>query len=188
VSFLNARPWCVVVVLAPTASEGCSQPLGKPAPDRDKLQELKTSELIDRLRDISDEGSGTHSTAWAGGFLAIDEEPRFHGGVLGSRKPAVSPVLRELVRRGVTALPELLEHVQDARPTKLVVGKDGFLTAMWHYLSTFRGEFQPRSLPWKNKSLVGTPGRSTPQSPIRRSTALLPGTKWSYAGYTLSIS
>jgi hypothetical protein len=137
-SFLNAWHWCVVVLLVLSASGGRSQQPGKPAPDREKLQDLKTRELIDRLRDISDEGIGTHSTAWAGGFLAIDEEPRFHGGVLGSRKPAVSPVMRELVRRGVAALPDLLEHVQDARPTKLVVGKKEIM-AMWH-----SDEYDPR--------------------------------------------
>jgi hypothetical protein len=127
-SFFKAGPWCVLVVLVLTACRAHSHQPAKPAPDREKLQDVKTSELIDRLRDISDEGIGTHSTAWADGFLAIDEEPRFRGGVLGSRKPAVSPVMRELVRRGVEALPELLEHVQDARSTKLVVGKNGILS------------------------------------------------------------
>ncbi len=111
-SFVNAWPYSVFVVML-TALGSHSQTQGKLTSDREKPQDLKTSELIHRLRDISDEGIGTHSTAWASGFLAIDEEPRFNGGVFGSRKPTVSPIMRELVRRGVAALPELLEHLQD---------------------------------------------------------------------------
>src|SRR5205823_9556613 len=75
--------------------------------------------LIDQLRDVTDEGVGTHSTALAIGFIAVNEEPQFGGGVIGSRRPVTHPAQRELVRLGVAALPDLLNHVSDPRPTGL---------------------------------------------------------------------
>jgi hypothetical protein len=100
--------------------------------DPARLESYSAMELIDGLQDEASEGLGTHSTAWADGFLASDEEPKFRGGVLGSAKPAVSPVMRELVRRGVAVLPDLLEHLEDARPTKLVVKLPFGFGGMWH--------------------------------------------------------
>ena len=96
------------------------------------LDKLTVDELIAKLQEESEQGIGTHATAWASGFIAIDEEPQFRGGIIGSVKPATSPVLREIVRRGVNALPKLLEHVDDKRPTKLVIKHDGGIGGMWH--------------------------------------------------------
>ena len=116
------------------------------------LGQMMVAQLIDRLADVSDEGVGLHSTAWAGSFLALDEEPSFRGGILGSRKPVASPVLRELVRRGNKALPELLKHLSDARATKLVFVHDGFIGATWH-----SDEYDPRDPdPRKNPANVNT--------------------------------
>jgi hypothetical protein len=53
--------------------------------------------------------------------MAIDEEYRFHGGSFGSKKLVTHPAMRALVRRGVAALPDLLEHLTDDRPTKLII-------------------------------------------------------------------
>jgi len=101
--------------------------------DPAQLESYSAKELIDGLQDEASEGLGTHSTAWADGFLASDEESKFRGGVLGSAQPTVSPVMRELVRRGVAVLPDLLEHLEDARPTKLVVKLPfGGFGGMWH--------------------------------------------------------
>ncbi len=105
---------------------------GKPL-DLEKVANYSVEELIDRLQDVAVQGLGTHSTAWAEGFLATDEEPRFRGGVLGSAKPAVSPMMRELVRRGVSGLPGLLDHLEDRRPTCLVIKHfGGGFGGMWH--------------------------------------------------------
>src|SRR5262245_10405138 len=96
-----------------------------PPPGREALEKMSAEPLIGWLRYESNQGIGSHATAWASGFLAIDEEPEFHGGMLGAPKPAPSPVLRELVRRGLGALPNLLEHLDDKRPTKLVIEHKG---------------------------------------------------------------
>ncbi|MCB0360669.1 MAG: hypothetical protein KDD44_13570, partial [Bdellovibrionales bacterium] len=81
-------------------------------------------ELIDQLVEVSEQGIGYHATAWTSGFMGGNEEPEFGGGVLGSQQPATSPVMKQLVQRGVEALPELIAHLTDMRETKLVVGGD----------------------------------------------------------------
>jgi hypothetical protein len=91
-----------------------------------ELESFASEDLITKLTDESNQGIGSHATAWASGFLAMDDEPRFNGGILGSAKPAVSPFMRELVRRGLTALPLLIHHLTDSRSTKLTVG-EGFI-------------------------------------------------------------
>lgn len=96
---------------------------------KEELGLLTTEDLITQLTEESNQGIGSHTTALATGFVATDDTPRFQGGVLGSKKPAVSPVMRELVRRGLDALPLLINHLTDVRPTKLTVG-DGF-TGKW---------------------------------------------------------
>jgi predicted nuclease with RNAse H fold len=96
------------------------------------LEKLTVEQLIAKLQEESEQGIGTHATAWASGFIAVDEEPQFGGGILGSQKPAKSPVMRELVRRGTDALPKLLEHVDDKRPTKLVIEHTFGIGGMWH--------------------------------------------------------
>lgn len=97
---------------------------------------------IDKLLEISEEGIGTHSTAWASGFIATDEEPKFRGGILGSQRPAVQPAMRELVKIGVAALPDLLNHVSDPRKTALKAGlTHPFFGSSWYsdeYDSRFR--------------------------------------------------
>jgi hypothetical protein len=114
--------------------------------DTSKLPDYSVEELIAGLQAESDEGLGTHSAAWASGFIAIDEEPRFRGGILGSAKPVVSPVMKELVSRGVAAMPELLDHVNDHRPTRIVVKlRLGGFGCMWH-----SDEYSPRYSDRKN--------------------------------------
>lgn len=96
------------------------------------FEQLNSTQLIDKLQEVATEGVGIHSTAWGDAFLAIDEEPKFMGGILGSAKPVVSPIMRELVRRGIAILPDLIEHLADSRPTKLVIKHECCFGSMWH--------------------------------------------------------
>lgn len=136
-----AGRFLVAVLLCTMATSAGLFPMafGKPL-DHTKLADYDTRELIDALQDETLQGLGTHSTAWAEGFLASDDEPRFRGGILGSEKPKVSPVMRELVRRGVAVLPSLMDHLEDQRPTQLVI-KLPFRSfgGMWH-----SDEYEPR--------------------------------------------
>jgi hypothetical protein len=93
----------------------------QPADTVQALGPLSMEDLITKLQDESSQGIGTHESALASGFMAINDQPKFNGGIIGSAKPVISPVMRELVRRGSVALPLLIEHLSDARPTKLVV-------------------------------------------------------------------
>jgi hypothetical protein len=61
-------------------------------------------------------GLGTYSI-----FIAVDGAPDLSAGVLGEPLPSVPPQMRELVRRGLAALPVLIRHLSDGRPTKLTM-------------------------------------------------------------------
>ena len=108
------------------------------------LNRATTKQLIDQLASVSDYGIGFHPTAWASGFIAGNEQPSFGGGILGSRKPSVHPAMREVVRRGVKALPDLFAHLSDKRKTNLSISAHGLSAdATWHsdeYHSRFRDE------------------------------------------------
>lgn len=90
-------------------------------PPVEDLSKVPMEDLISKLQEISQPGIGTHPTAWATAFIAIDDQPEFRGGMLGSAKPATSPVMQELVRRGTASLPQLIAHLSDNRPTKQVI-------------------------------------------------------------------
>jgi hypothetical protein len=96
--------------------------------------------LIDQLTETTEEGWGTHSTAWASGFIGSDEEPEFRGGIIGSQRPETDPAMRALVKMGVEALPDLLAHASDPRKTKLELGRGGQLFGGTWYSD----EFHPR--------------------------------------------
>jgi len=112
-------------------------PQASATPGNRDLSSVPTEELISELQEISQPGIGTHPTAWATGFIAINDQPAFQGGILGSAKPADSPVMRELVRRGTTSLPQLIAHLSDNRPTKQVIRP---MMGNW-----FGEEYDPRS-------------------------------------------
>jgi hypothetical protein len=106
------------------------------------FSKASTSELIDDLALIDSEAPGMESLATYGGFIGGDSSSEFQGGVLGVPPPGVPPPMRELARRGVEALPALIDHLGDARPTKLKVGNDGptgFFTFAY-----FSNEYDPR--------------------------------------------
>jgi hypothetical protein len=75
-------------------------------------------------------------------FMAEDEEPGFSGGVLGVPRPTISPQMRELVRRGLAALPVLIRHLDDRRATKLTIEDSQILT-----YRVFGEEYDPRTRP-----------------------------------------
>lgn len=100
-----------------------------------EISRLTNETLIDRLQDETQQGTGTHTTAWTSGFPPLDIPAKFSGGVLGSRAPAKSMVMVELVRRGVGIIPDLLTHLSDARPTKLTVGSGGAFPFMSAWFS-----------------------------------------------------
>jgi len=80
------------------------------------------TELIDDLAQIDAQSPGINSAAIYEGFIGDSSPGSFQGGALGVAPPRVPPQMSELVRRGPLALPDLIKHLDDRRPTKLEVG------------------------------------------------------------------
>lgn len=78
-----------------------------------------------------------------------------------------SPELRELVRRGAAALPTLLEHVSDARPTRLVFAAPHPRQPGAQRTVTFSDVYDSRSLP--DQVAGGVNIRALVSSPVAQS-------------------
>jgi len=125
--------------------------LGFPSPPADKTDYSgeSVSQLIDELVQIDAKSPGIDSAAMYDGFIADDKAVAFRGGVLGLAPPKVPPQMRELVKRGPLALPELIQHLSDTRPTKFEVGnKSGDSSRQvgvdFFAFSYFSDEYDPR--------------------------------------------
>jgi hypothetical protein len=123
--------------------------------------------LIDRLVEVDEDGIGFHTSAWAVGFIAMDDEPEFAGGIIGAPRPSVSPIMRALVRKGVAALPDLINHLSDRRETRFRASAMG----MW-----LCEEYDPKV----------TAARSYAAGPRQRDSLHL-GRDNSVASYTLRV-
>jgi len=118
----------------------------------DDLSKATVQQLIDRLTQVDAQSLGLDGFALYSGFVAEDTPPSFEMGVLGVPPPKISPVERELVRRGPEALPALVAHISDQRQTKLEVGNPEAMLAenkrertflfMW---MEFSDEYDPRT-------------------------------------------
>jgi hypothetical protein len=100
---------------------------------------VAVAQLIDDLVNIDAQAPGLHSTASVRAFIADNSPAEFAGGVIGSVAPKNFPQMTELVRRGVSSLPLLINHLDDRRPTKLTVGGDFFMFAY------FSDEYDPKT-------------------------------------------
>jgi hypothetical protein len=117
----------------------------------DDYSKKSVLQLIDDLTQIDSQTPGIDSAAVYSGFLANERTISFAMGVLGVPPPRISPQMLELVRRGPLALPELIKHLDDRRPTKLEVGNEDDsksthqvgVDAFWWM--DFSDEYDPRS-------------------------------------------
>lgn len=107
----------------------------------DDVSAMTVEKLIGHLALIDSQAPGLHGTASVVGFTAEDKPLKFGGGVLGSPAPKTPPQMRELTRRGASALPQLISHLDDTRPTKLTVGNDFFMFRF------FSDEYDPKVRP-----------------------------------------
>lgn len=111
------------------------------------------TQLIDGLTEIDSRSPGIDSAAIYAGFIADNAPGSFQVGVLGVAAPKLPPQMTELVRRGPLALRELINHLDDRRPTKLEVGNSatsgphqvGVDAFMFMY---FSDEYDPRLPHW----------------------------------------
>jgi hypothetical protein len=107
-------------------------------------------ELIDDLTQIDSESVAIHSRYLPPvGFIVDDTPVSLRTSREGDVVPDAPPQMRELVRRGPVALPELIKHLADRRPTKLEVGR---LPAPYGFMGKFFGVmYDPRVRDWEQK-------------------------------------
>ena len=108
------------------------------------------AELIDDLTQIDSESVAIHSSYLPPLGFIVDETPvSLRTSREGVVVPDAPPQMRELVRRGPVALPELIKHLDDRRPTTLEVGH---LPAPYGFMGTFFGlTYDSRARDWEPK-------------------------------------
>jgi ankyrin repeat protein len=106
------RPVSSLLLVALALSAGGSVRAEPPAP-RDVVA------LIDKLVEMSDDDMGYSDTHSRNSFLPLDRQYQVPVLVPGEKPPAPSDTLRQLVKRGAAAVPELLAHLGDRRPTRI---------------------------------------------------------------------
>jgi hypothetical protein len=136
---LHACRWraaaLLLLILVPV-SAGAEVPVGWRAaeePADSTVAALDNGSLVDRLASETAPGVGTRRAVAIERFLPLRpaEEPG----------PPASPVLTEIVRRGLPIVPTLLEHLTDGRPTRIVLdpaelalgGSSGPFTNVYDY-------------------------------------------------------
>ncbi|MBV9990672.1 MAG: hypothetical protein JOZ72_05200 [Alphaproteobacteria bacterium] len=88
------------------------------------LSEQPVDALVGMLTSIDADAPGIDDAGMYDSFLADDAPPQFRVGQLPLHPPTIHPAMRELVRRGAAALPALLAHLDDVRPTRLAIGRE----------------------------------------------------------------
>lgn len=85
------------------------------------LQNLPVDKLIRRLVQVSDDITRDYCTGSEVDFMLLTESSNQEESGEHDPQQRLSPVLRELVRRGLNVLPSLLDHLQDSRMTQITI-------------------------------------------------------------------
>jgi ankyrin repeat protein len=123
---LNSSRKLVIVLLAVLGlmpGVGAAQE-GKKQPDK----EVKA--FIDQLTQIDRQDIGYSASTTGSAFLPLGQS-HMGTGLLFQQPNEASEALRSLVKLGVKALPELIAHLKDDRPTKIVLKHQGFFGGMF---------------------------------------------------------
>ncbi len=75
--------------------------------------------LIDGLTEVADSDVGYSGASWGSPFLPLDRQGAWGGGLLFQKPEVPSDTLREIVKQGAAAVPHLIAHLDDKRPTKI---------------------------------------------------------------------
>jgi hypothetical protein len=120
------------------------RPINSPAEEpQGKKPAVDVPTLIDKLVDVDESDYGYSSTVNGSGFLPLDREGHFEGGMLFQKPPVPSETMRAIVKQGAAAVPHLVAHLGDKRPTRITITHSGFLGGLFH------GEeydFNPRTI------------------------------------------
>ncbi len=109
-----------------------------------------TRELIERLQQVDTSDFGYSATVTGRVFLPLDANGELQTAMLMQPPPVPSAVMRELVQRGAVAVPLLVNHLRDNRPTRIIIrhplGKGGpFLGRGMGWLNPLGGTNSPDS-------------------------------------------
>jgi hypothetical protein len=96
------------------------EPKKKPAAAGDGVEAL-----IDRLTEIDQQDVGYSGSVTGSAFLPLGQT-QTHTMLLGQTQNESSDALKSLVKLGTKALPTLLKHLSDERPTKITFKDKGF--------------------------------------------------------------
>jgi len=137
---LGAAVAVVCLVLAPPAIAQTG-----PTPDQ----------LIDRLTSLDCPLPGASDTGTFGGFLGDEDSIKpsatmlvAQQGTLRYPAPCESSAVGQIIRNGLSALPVLIRHIDDKRPTKLVIGQDFSRRPETFGGQYFAAEYAPRDFDW----------------------------------------
>lgn len=83
------------------------------------VKDSDTVKLIDQLTSVKQEGYGYGSDFGGVEFLPIEGTAALSSMVLREHNAAPSKALREIVAQGIRAVPDLVKHLDDSRPTKI---------------------------------------------------------------------
>jgi hypothetical protein len=126
---------CIVVGAVFFALTPCSSAQTSPTPDQ----------LIDQLAQIDCNGPGLYEFAPYGDFWAVITEPYPQMHLEGRRPDCVPKAMRALVRLGPQALPALVDHIADARPTGLKIGSKQDRNVLYLGGQLFSEEYESRA-------------------------------------------
>ena len=94
---------------------------------------VDVSAPIDKLTDVADSDIGYSPSAWGHSFLPLDRKGAWGGGLLFQKPEVPSETLRAIVKQGAAAVPHLIAHLDDKRPTKITITHDfGPLGGLFH--------------------------------------------------------
>jgi ankyrin repeat protein len=108
------------LVLASTLARGGAWGQTQTAPDAKDKPPLSVPALIDKLTETAQGDIGYMATMSGTGFLPLGQS-EMGTMMLFQQRPLRSDTMRELVKQGRTALPHLIAHIDDKRPTKVTI-------------------------------------------------------------------
>lgn len=113
---LSGWPWIAVTAAIGVISSSALGQEPKKQPPKPLANEVEA--LIDRLTEIDQQDIGYSASESGSAFLPL--EHRHAGSMMLFQKPsATSETMKSLVKFGAKALPALLKHLNDERPTKI---------------------------------------------------------------------
>jgi ankyrin repeat protein len=111
--------WLSVVIGSwATSPAGAQEPKKKADPPKDEVETL-----IDRLVEIDRQDTGYSGSTSGNAFLPLNQSGP-HTMLLGQLPQVRSDTMKTLVKLGARAVPKLLEHLADERPTQITLTHD----------------------------------------------------------------